>query len=505
MRKIIVFDTTLRDGEQSPGCSMTIAEKLRMARQLEKMGVDVLEAGFAIASEGDFKAIQAISNTLKNTSVASLARSLPTDIDRAYQAIKGGVAPRIHTFIATSDIHLQHKLRMTREQAIESAVAAVKHAKNYLSDVEFSAEDATRSDWNYLTKIVQAVIQAGATTVNIPDTVGYTTPEEYFELISHLKNTVPNIEQARISVHCHNDLGMGVANSWAAIRAGADQVECTVNGIGERAGNAALEEIVMAMHTRREKMQVECGIVTSEIARSSELLSSITGVKVQPHKAIVGANAFAHESGIHQHGMLSNRTTYEIMTPESVGIKQTRLVLGKHSGKHALKDRIKELGYEIQKDEFEKIFEQFKALCDRKKTIYDDDLEALLASKVDEAAEHYRLNRFVINTGNDMTSTAAVVIEHKDEVIEKVAFGDGPIDAAYQAIRKVIPAEIQLIEYNIDAVTGGGDAQGEVRLKLEIDGEPVSGRGVSTDIIESSIKAFLHGVNRWEQRKERQA
>ena len=505
MRKILIFDTTLRDGEQSPGCSMTIPEKLRMARQLEKMGVDVLEAGFAIASEGDFQAIQTIANTLKNTSVASLARSLPKDIDRAYEAVRGGVAPRIHTFIATSDIHLKHKLRMSRDEAIESAVAAVKRAKGYLSDVEFSAEDATRSDWNYLSRIVEAVIHAGATTVNIPDTVGYTTPEEYFELISHLKNTVPNIERARISVHCHNDLGMAVANSWAAIRAGADQVECTVNGIGERAGNAALEEIVMAMHTRRDKMEVDCGIKTQEIARSSELLTSITGVKVQPHKAIVGANAFAHESGIHQHGMLNERTTYEIMTPESVGIRKTRLVLGKHSGKHALMDRIKELGYEVDKHEFEAVFERFKALCDRKKTIYDEDLEALLATKMDEESIHYRLKRFVINTGNEMTSTAAVVIDHDGEIIEKVAIGDGPIDAAYQAIRKVIPAEIQLVEYKIDAVTGGGDAQGEVRLKLEVDGYPVSGRGVSTDIIESSIQAFLHGVNRWEQRKERQA
>jgi 2-isopropylmalate synthase len=505
MRKIMIFDTTLRDGEQSPGCSMTIPEKLRMARQLEKMGVDVLEAGFAIASEGDFQAIKTISDTLKDTSVASLARALPKDIDRAYDSIKGGVAPRLHTFIATSDIHLQHKLKISRDQAIEAAVAAVKHAKSLLSDVEFSAEDATRSDWNFLSQIVEATIAAGATTVNIPDTVGYTTPEEYFELISHLKNTVPNIEQARISVHCHNDLGLAVANSWAAIRAGADQVECTVNGIGERAGNAALEEIVMAMHTRRDIMDVDCNIITQEIARSSELLSTITGVKVQPHKAIVGANAFAHESGIHQHGMLNERTTYEIMTPESVGIRKTKLVLGKHSGKHALKDRIKELGYEVQGQEFEKIFEQFKALCDRKKTIYDEDLEALLASKFDESAKHYRLQRFVINTGNEMTSTAAVVIDHEGEIVEKVAIGDGPIDAAYQAIRKVIPAEIRLIEYNIDAVTGGGDAQGEVRLKLEINGESVSGRGVSTDIIESSIKAFLHGVNRWEQRKERQA
>ncbi len=505
MRKILIFDTTLRDGEQSPGCSMTIQEKLRMARQLEKMGVDVLEAGFAIASEGDFQAIQTIANAMKHTSVASLARSLPRDIDRAYEAVKGGVAPRIHTFIATSDIHLKHKLRMSREQAIESAVAAVKHAKHYLSDVEFSAEDATRSDWGYLTQIIKAVIQAGATTVNIPDTVGYTTPEEYFELISHLKNTVPNIERARISVHCHNDLGMGVANSWAAIRAGADQVECTVNGIGERAGNAALEEIVMAMHTRRDKLQVECGIVTTEIARSSELLTTITGVKVQPHKAIVGANAFAHESGIHQHGMLNERTTYEIMTPESVGIRQTRLVLGKHSGKHALNDRITELGYEIAGDEFEKIFQQFKDLCDRKKTIYDEDLEALLASKVNEAAVKYRLKRFVINTGNEMTSTASMVIDHDGTDIETVAIGDGPIDAAYQALRKVIDAEIRLIDYKIEAVTDGGDAQGEVRLKLEINGEPISGRGVSTDIIESSIQAFLHGVNRWEQRKERQA
>jgi len=505
MRKILIFDTTLRDGEQSPGCSMTISEKLRMARQLEKMGVDVLEAGFAIASEGDFQAIQMIANTLKNTSVASLARSLPKDIDRAYEAVRGSVAPRIHTFIATSDIHLQHKLRMSREAAIESAVAAVRRAKGYLSDVEFSAEDATRSDWNYLSRIVEAVIKAGATTVNIPDTVGYTTPEEYFELISHLKNTVPNIEQARISVHCHNDLGMAVANSWAAIRAGADQVECTVNGIGERAGNAALEEVVMAMHTRRDKMEVACGIKTEEIARSSELLTSITGVKVQPHKAIVGANAFAHESGIHQHGMLNERTTYEIMTPESVGIRQTRLVLGKHSGKHALMDRIKELGYEVDKQEFETIFERFKALCDRKKTIYDEDLEALLAAKMEEEAIRYRLKRFVINTGNEMTSTAAVVIDHEGEIVEKVAIGDGPIDAAYQAIRKVIPAEVRLVEYKIDAVTDGGDAQGEVRLKLEVDGFAVSGRGVSTDIIESSIQAFLHGINRWEQRKERKA
>ena len=380
-KQIKIFDTTLRDGEQSPGCTMNLKEKVVLAKQLEALNVDIMEAGFAIASEGDFESVKTIAQTIKNCSVASLARALEKDIDRAWEALQYAEHPRIHTFLATSDIHLEHKLKMSREEVLEKAYHAVKYAKGYCNDIEFSAEDASRTDLDYLSQVVETVIKAGATTVNIPDTVGYTTPNEHYKMISYLKENVRGIDNIDISVHCHNDLGLGVANSLAAIEAGATQIECTVNGIGERAGNAALEEIVMALNTRKDQFGAITRINTKEIMRTSNLLSSITGVNVQPNKAIVGENAFAHESGIHQHGMLAERSTYEIMTPDSIGLSTNKMVLGKHSGRHAFADRLKTLGYDLDKEDLDFAFKEFKNLVDKKKNVYDKDLEAIVTKK----------------------------------------------------------------------------------------------------------------------------
>jgi len=494
---IKIFDTTLRDGEQSPGCSMNLKEKLEIAKQLEKMKVDIIEAGFAASSQGDFAAVKMIADTIKDSVVASLARTIESDIDRAWEAIKGASAPRIHTFIATSPIHMEYKLNMKPDAVLERAIAMVKHAKKYCSDIEFSAEDATRSDPMFLAKIFTAVIKAGATTINIPDTVGYTTPIEYYDFISKIRKNCPELDKVDISVHCHDDLGLSVANSLAGVSAGATQVECTINGIGERAGNSAMEEIIMAFHTRRDVLNCDTRIVTKEIMRSSQLLSRITGVKVQPNKAIVGENAFAHESGIHQHGMLKNAETYEIMTPESIGLNKSSMVLGKHSGKHAFKNKIAELGYNITEAELEAAFIKFKAIADKKKTVYDKDIEAILDKETVQVPKAYTTERFVITCGNTITSTATIMLVKDEKRIEKVARGDGPIDAAFKAIEKIVGKELLLEDYQIESVTEGQDALGDALVKIKApDGVIYSGRGLSTDIIEASIFAYVNAVNK---------
>lgn len=493
---IKIFDTTLRDGEQSPGCSMNLQEKLEMAKQLERLRVDTIEAGFAAASPGDLLAIQAVAREIQDCQVASLARALTKDIDAAWEAVREAASPRIHTFIATSDIHMQYKLRKSPEQVLEQAVEMVKYAKKYCSDVQFSAEDATRSNPEFLYRVIEAVIKAGATVINIPDTVGYITPWEFTDLITNLFAKVPNIDQVDVAVHCHNDLGLAVANSLAAVGAGVNQIECTINGIGERAGNAALEEIVMGLVVRRDFYNVDTKIDTTQIYRTSRLLSSITGVTVQPNKAIVGANAFAHESGIHQHGVLANKSTYEIMTPASIGLAENKMVLGKHSGRHAFEDRLISLGYELTKEQLDTAFEQFKRLADKKKVVTDLDIEALVQQKTFNIPETYRLKRFVINSGSTITATATVYLETLEFPKEAVSTGDGPIDAAFKAIDQIVGIEFELDTFTINAVSEGKDAQGEVIVKIAKDGKLYTGRGLSTDIIESSIKAYLNAINK---------
>ncbi|KNF09999.1 2-isopropylmalate synthase LeuA [Gottschalkia purinilytica] len=495
-KKIKIFDTTLRDGEQSPGCTMNLKEKLVLAKQLEALNVDIIESGFAIASPGDFESVKTIAQNIKNCTVASLARALPKDIDRAWEALQYASNPRIHTFIATSDIHMKYKLRMSPEEVLERAVSMVKYAKKYCSDIEFSAEDASRTNLDFLCKVVEEVIKAGATVVNIPDTVGYTTPDEFFKIINHLKLNVPNIDKIDISVHCHNDLGMAVANSLAAVRAGATQVECTINGIGERAGNAALEEVVMGLNTRKDFFNADTNIITKEITKSSRLLTSITGVGVQPNKAIVGANAFAHESGIHQHGMLAERSTYEIMTPESVGLSTNKMVLGKHSGRHAFEDRLKTLGFNLSKEDLDAAFEQFKILVDKKKTVYDKDLEAIITKESISIPQIYSLKNFVINSGSSITATASVALLNEDKLTEEVATGDGPIDASYNAINKIVNIPFVLEDYSLGSVTEGEDSQGEAVVKINKDGKSFTGRGLNTDVIASSIEAYLDAINK---------
>jgi 2-isopropylmalate synthase len=496
-RVIKIFDTTLRDGEQSPGMSMNLREKIEMARQLERMGVDIIEAGFAISSPGDFESVQTIAGILKDCTVASLARASKQDIDSAWEAVKGAARPRIHLFLATSPLHMRYKLKMKPDEVLEQAVAMTVHAKKYTSDVEFSAEDATRSDPDFLAKVLERVISAGATTVNLPDTVGYTTPDECFKFFTDIREKAPSLNKITISTHCHNDLGLGVANTLAAIRAGVNQVECTINGIGERAGNAAMEEIVMALHVRHDAYGVSTNIKTTEIMRSSNLLSSITGVKVQPNKAIVGENAFAHEAGIHQHGVLQNAETYEIMTPESVGLKTNSLVLGKHSGKHAFEDRVKNLGYALSKDELAEAFQKFKVLADKKKSVYDKDIEAIVATEAVQVPKTFTLDSFVTHSGNKITATAEVTLVKDGSPLSKQAEGDGPIDAAFKAIDKLTGHDIDLDDFQLDAVTEGEDAQGDATVIIVSEtGGRYSGRGLSTDIVEASIRAYINAVNK---------
>lgn len=493
-----IFDTTLRDGEQAPGYSMNIEEKVRMAHQLEALGVDVIEAGFAIASPGDFASVQAIAAAVKTPVVASLCRALRKDIDAAHAAVKGAARPRIHTFLATSDLHLGCKLKMTREQALARAVDSVAYARSLCDDVEFSLEDASRTDRDYMCRVVEAVIAAGATTVNLPDTVGYATPAEIHDMVANVMNRVPNIDRAVVSMHCHNDLGLAVANTLAGIAAGARQAECCVCGIGERAGNAALEEIVMNLRTRRDAYGLDCPVRTEEIARTAQLLSKITGVKISPSQPIVGANAFAHESGIHQHGVMANARTYEIMTPASVGVKKTALVLGKHSGQHAFAERLAELGYNLGKAAEDRLFAQFKVLADRKKTIEDRDLVALVeTAQARRAGAHdWALKNYVITSGNEMYSTACVTLVRDGRTVTESAFGTGPVFAAVRAVEKVVHHPFSLQDYQIQAVTERRDALGEVLVKISDATGTYRGRGVSTDIIEGSILSTLDAVNK---------
>jgi len=480
---------------------MNLQEKLEVAAQLEKLNVDVIEAGFAIASPGDFESVSEVSKVVKNAVVASLSRSIEKDIETAYNALKYAQSPRIHTFLATSKIHMEYKLKMSEDEVVERAVAAVKFAKSLCSDVEFSAEDASRSDKAFLARVFSSVIAAGATVLNVPDTVGYSTPEEMADIITYLKNNVDGIEKAEISVHCHNDLGLAVANSLACIKAGATQLECTINGIGERAGNASLEEAVMALHTRKEFYNnVYCDIDTKQIYRASKLIQTITGVSVAPTKAIVGDNAFAHEAGIHQHGMLANRATYEIMTPQDIGIPKNKMVLGKHSGRHAFDDRLVELGYTLTKDELDEAFARFKILADKKKVISDGDLEALVAMKIDETlVQHYRLDNYVVNSGKNMTATSTIRLKLGDgeEAVEAVSSGEGgPIHASYRAINILIGEKVEVDDYSIRAATEGEDAIAEVVVKLKWGAKRATGRASSTDTIEASILAYLNGVNK---------
>lgn len=496
-KTIKIFDTTLRDGEQSPGCSMNLKEKIEMAQQLERMNVDIIEAGFAAASPGDLHSIQEISKNVKHITVASLARAHKEDIDKAWESLKYAANPRIHIFLATSPIHMEYKLKMTPEEVLETTEKMVAYAKAYCNDVEFSAEDATRSNVDFLVQVFNRAINAGATTINIPDTVGYTTPDEYYTFLTAIIEKCPLLKTVDISVHCHNDLGLGVANSIAAIKAGATQIECTVNGIGERAGNAALEEIVMALDTRKDYFNAVTNIDTRQIMRSSNLLSRITGVKVQPNKAIVGANAFAHESGIHQHGVLNNKQTYEIMTPESIGLDTNKLVLGKHSGRHAFNDKLVQLGYILTKEELDIAFKKFKDLADKKKDVFDRDIDALVSGQKIEVPKTFELERFVINSGNTITSTATVRVKKDNEtIIEEVAVGEGPIDASFKAIEKIVDRNFELEDFSLSSVTEGEDALGDAVIKLKDNGHIYVGRGLSTDIIEASITAYINAVNK---------
>ena len=497
MKRIKIFDTTLRDGEQSPGCSMNLSEKIEMAKQLDKLGVDIIEAGFAIASPMDHKSVQAIASAVTNCTVASLARCTKGDIDAAWDAVKEANHPRIHVFLATSNIHMEYKLKMTREEVLQRITDMVGYARSKCADIEFSAEDASRSEWDFLAQCYSNAVAAGATTLNVPDTVGYSTPQEMADLITYLRANVTGIENMDISVHCHDDLGMAVANSLACIKAGATQVECTVNGIGERAGNASLEEIVMALHTRRDFYDAETNINTRQIYRSSKLLSNITGVPIPPSKAVVGANAFAHESGIHQHGVIANAQTYEIMNSTDVGIPQNTMVLGKHSGKHALREKLASMGYEISDQEMEKVFARFKILADKKKNITTADLEALVLHRHNANYETCQLVSHVVNAGDGVPNTSCVKLKRAGEELEEVAIGSGPLDASFKAINRMLGLDIKLDSFSLNAVTDGEDAIGEAVVKIEApNGRRYTGTGLSTDIIESSIRAYVNGINK---------
>ncbi|MBI5640257.1 MAG: 2-isopropylmalate synthase [Nitrospirae bacterium] len=501
MRKIKIFDTTLRDGEQSPGASMNVEEKIQIARQLVRLGVDVIEAGFPIASPGDFDAVRRIAGEVQGAVIAGLARAKEEDIKRAWEAIKEAPKRRIHTFHSTSDIHLKYQFRVSREEALRRSVEMVKFAGSLVDDVEFSPMDATRTEVPYLLEVVEAVINAGASTVNIPDTVGYTTPDEFGSLIRTIKERIGN--SAVISVHCHNDLGLAVANSLAAILNGAGQVECTINGIGERAGNCSMEEVVMNLVTRKDFYKARTGIRTKEIMKTSRLLTRITGIQVQPNKAVVGANAFAHESGIHQDGLLKEKMTYEIMRPEDVGLKRTELVLGKHSGRHAFRTRIKELGYELGHEEIEAAFEKFKRLADQKKDIFDEDIEALISEEVGKIPEVYGIVDISITAGTSVRPTAALKLNIRGKVVDSVEHGDGPVDAVYRAIAAVTKTKSTLQKFEVKSITGGTDALGEVLVSLEEGGKKARGQGADTDIIVAAAKAYVNALNKLAARKTR--
>ena len=500
--RIWIFDTTLRDGEQSPGASLTTREKVEIARTLEGLGVDIIEAGFPVTSEDDFEAVKSIARECRKVRVAGLARCVEKDIRAAAQALKGAAHPRIHVFLATSAIHRKHKLKKAKSEIVRLAVEGVKTARRFCEEVEFSPEDAARTENAYLAEVVEAVIAAGASVVNIPDTVGYTVPERFAEQIHYLREHVPNISDAVISVHCHNDLGLAVANSLSAVEAGARQVECTVNGLGERAGNAALEEIVMALATREDHFGLRTGIETRRLVPASRLVSKLTGLVVQRNKAIVGENAFAHEAGIHVHGMLSHRETYEIMRPEDVGYGETKIVIGKHTGHHAIDSRLKKLGHKLTRDELERVRSAVKRLADRKKTVFDADLEAILRDEVTEIEELYSLERFQVMTGGDIVPTATVTLRvggsgaKGGEVSTGASAGDGPVSAIFTAIDDITGVKGDLREYRIEAVTGGREAMGEVHIVVRFDDEEVAGRGASPDVLEASALAYLQATNR---------
>ena len=502
--RVIIFDTTLRDGEQSPGASMNLEEKLRIAEALEGMGVDVIEAGFPIASNGDFEAVNEIAKVIRDSTVCGLARAGAKDIDRAAEALKPAPRRRIHTFIATSPLHMKFKLQMTPDAVHDAVHDSVSRARNYVDDVEWSCEDGTRSERDFLCRVIETAIKAGASTINIPDTVGYTIPSEYTSLIEEIRNRVPNIDKARISVHCHNDLGLAVANSLAGVAAGARQVECTINGLGERAGNAALEEIVMALRTRSDVLPYDTGIRTENITKASRLVSTITGFAVQPNKAIVGANAFAHESGIHQDGMLKNAQTYEIMTPESVGLTQSNLVLGKHSGRHAFRKKLTELGFELGDNAMQVAFNRFKDLADKKKEVFDEDIIALVDDEV-RANDRIKFVSLQVVAGSKGPQTADLELEVDGEVKSTHATGDGPVDATFNAITNIFPHGATLQLYQVHAVTEGTDAQAEVTVRLEEKGKSVNGQGADTDTLVASARAYVNALNKLLVKREKTA
>ncbi len=500
---IKIFDTTLRDGEQSPGATMNVAEKVRIAEQLEKLNVDIIEAGFPISSEGDFEAVRAIAKTIKHSAVAALARANPKDIDRAWEAIKGAKYPYLHTFISTSNIHLRHQLRKSKEDVIRMAVHSVARARRYTPFVEFSAMDATRSDLEFLVAIYEAAIKAGATTINVPDTVGYAIPSEFGELIRNLQEKVRGIEKTTLSVHCHNDLGLAVANSIAAIQNGARQVECTINGIGERAGNTSLEEVVMALRTRRDLLTFETRINPKHLYATSRLVSKITGMVVQPNKAIVGANAFAHQSGIHQDGVLKEKLTYEIMKPETVGIPKSSIVLGKLSGRHAFREKLKELGYRLSEGDLERAFSRFKQLADKKRDIYDEDIESIVVDEILRMPRRFKLIYLNVVAGNVTVPTATVQMEVDGKLVQDAGFGDGPVDATFKTIKKMTRTRSKLVQFAIHAITSGTEAQGEVTVRLEEKGHTVMGQGADTDVIVASAKAYINALNKMEFKKQK--
>ena len=494
--RVYILDTTLRDGEQMPGVNLNLSEKLEIALQLEKLGVDVIEAGFPAASPGDFEAVQAVAGRVVNCAVTGLCRAVPGDIERCAAAIRHAAHPLIHIFIATSDLHMKYKLRMQPEEVLERSVEAVKQARNLCPDVAYATEDGTRTDREFLFRVIEAVIDAGARTINIPDTVGYATPEEYFDLIRSVREQVPNIDKARLSVHCHNDLGLAVANTLAGLKAGARQLDCTINGLGERAGNAALEEVVMAMATRQDCLGFETGVVTRRIYRTSRMVESLTAVPIPPNKAVVGENAFRHESGIHQHGVMANRSTYEVMTPESIGVVHSGMALGKLSGRHAFAERLQALGYNLEGEELDQAFSKFKVLADRKKEISDRDLEAIAGHKASEVAEIYALDSFQLQSGNKIDAIASVKLIYKGETLSEAAVGDGPVDAIFKAVDKIVGLDVTLEAYGIKAVTEGKDALGEVTVRVSYKGETYSGRGLAVDVIESSVRAYIAAINR---------
>ncbi len=502
--RIVIFDTTLRDGEQSPGASMNLEEKVRIAHVLEEMGVDVIEAGFPISSRGDFEAVHAIAKQITTSTVCGLARAVRADIEQVAEAIKPAPRGRIHTFISTSPLHMKYKLQLDPDQVHERIIDSVSYARQFTDDVEWSCEDGSRSEHDFLCRCVESAIAAGATTINVPDTVGYTVPDEFAALIRMLRDRVPNIDKAIISVHCHNDLGLAVANSLAAINAGARQIECTVNGLGERAGNAAMEEIVMAVRTRQDRMPFSTGVKTENIMRASRLVSAITGFVVQPNKAIVGANAFAHESGIHQDGMLKHAGTYEIMTPESVGLSKSNLVLGKHSGRHAFKEKLKELNYELGHNALEDAFVRFKSLADRKKDVFDEDIMALVDDELVRAHDRIKLVSLEVDCGT-RKSQARMVLDVDGERRECADVGEGPVDSAFKCIKRLFETQARLKLYQVHGVTGGTDAQAEVTVRLEEQGRTVNGQGADTDTLVASVKAYLNALNKLLVKREKRA